>query len=383
MINSITHSWMALQHLPEDVPVGDISTAEAEEDEVSPPETGENVITNECEVSPPESGEEIVITSECEVSPPESEENVITQVCTGAGFVEGAVKRKSCETTADNLERKHREATIMVSGSARNGKSTALNNIFGLNLAVKASSKSVTQVLSVKEVTKKIPKPKEQQLKEDEAADEEVTLRIIDTPGLGAIDIKKEIIAKDMERAIKGENYTLLYCFSVSPTNNITDTDEIILKNLHKSLGKEVWNKCILLFTFSDHAVEEFEDSQEGYIQYIKGHAEAFQALLRKVTKDQSIVIKTIFEYPSIEKLKQDEKPSEIIAIPVNKKTQNSEAILPGMVRAGQDWTDIVFMELMKKSVHIPVVLYKRSSIIDLLSLGIGLSILTILKRSK
>ncbi len=285
----------------------------------------------------------------------------------------GVVKGESCDITAN---RKRCEATIMVAGRARNGKSTALNNIFGLKLTANASSKSVTQVVTVSEVTKIVQKSKKKKLKEDKAADEEITLRVIDTPGLGAIDIEKETILKDMKSVIKGDNYTLLYCFSVSTSCSITDTDEIILKNLDKSLGKEVWNKCVLLFTFSDHAVQEFEDSQEGYIQYIKGHAEAFQRLLRKVTEDQSIVIKTIFEYPSIEKLDQDEKPSEIIAIPVNKKPQNSEAILPGMVRAGRDWTDIVFMELMKKTdkdFRVPFVFYRHPSIYGCIAAGAGL----------
>ena len=89
---------MALQP---SVEVGDVSAAEAEEGEVSPPESGEEVTPDEC----------------------------------GVVDVEG----KSSETTA---KRKCRKATIIVAGRARNGKSTALNNIFGLNLTVKASSKS-------------------------------------------------------------------------------------------------------------------------------------------------------------------------------------------------------------------------------------------------
>ena len=218
-----------------------------------------------------------------------------------------------------------------------------------------------------------VPKPKEQQLKEEEAADEDITLRVIDTPGLGAVDIKKETILKDIKNATEGENYTLLYCFSVSPNTNITDTDRVILENLQQSLGKEVWNKCVLLLTFSDHAVEEFEDSREGYIEYIRGHAKEFQTLLRSITDNQSIGIKTVFEYPSLEKLEQDEKPSEIIAIPVNKKPKQSTAILPGMIRDGQQWTDIVFIEIMKKTdedFRVPFVLYRHPGIYGCIAVG-------------
>ena len=48
------------------------------------------------------------------------------------------------------------EATIMVAGKPRAGKSTALNNIFDLNLVAKASEKSVTKTITINEVKKRI-----------------------------------------------------------------------------------------------------------------------------------------------------------------------------------------------------------------------------------
>ena len=158
--------------------------------------------------------------------------------------------------------------TVMVAGRPRNGKSTALNNIFGLNLVAKISASSVTSVVQVFEVTKKIPKKQD-----DTSPQEEVTMQVIDTPGLGALDISKDEILKDMKTVSKGVNFTLLYCFSVSPNTSLTEIDKTIVANLHQALGGEVWSKCVLLFTFSDHAYLEFEDSPDEYKHHISSHA--------------------------------------------------------------------------------------------------------------
>jgi len=131
-------------------------------------------------------------------------------------------------------------ATIMAAGKVSNGKSTALNNIFGLNLAAGASASSVTSVVSITEVTKKILGGVSTPL--------EVTLQVIDTPGLGAVDIRKDKILKEMKKVTKGVSFTLVYCFSVAPNTILTETDQTIITNLHRAFGKEVWSKCVLLF---------------------------------------------------------------------------------------------------------------------------------------
>ena len=337
---------------------GYISPLEKEEAGISPPEKGEETTKStekDEDVSPPEKGEESRSSTEKDegdVSPPEKDDDDISppEMCEN-GYV--VVDNASIEAAKENVKANgnaegtstnktiKRRATIMVAGRARNGKSTALNNVFGLDLVAKASAKSVTQVVSTTEVTKKISI--------NELEEEEVTLQVIDTPGLGATDIKKEDIVKDMKKITQGVDYTLMYCFSVSPNTIILETDKAIVKNLYLSLGKDVWNKCVLLFTFSDHAYLEFEDSKEEYIEHIKSHAREFEKLLQSIRSDAPSV-KTIFDYESPEKLEQEENPSGIIAIPVNKKAKNSKSILPGMLKRGQDWTDVVFIELMKKT---------------------------------
>ena len=232
--------------------------------------------------------------------------------------------------------------TVMVAGRFKSGKSTALNNMFGLNLAARPSVSSVTTIVSVTEVIKKIPR------KVDDASPQEVAMRVIDTPGLGALDISKQEVLDEMKRVTRGVTFTLLYCHSVSLNASHPEIDKTIITNLHHAFGAEVWSKCLLLFTFSDHAYLVFKNSPDEYIRYINSHAQVFDKLLRDISGKSCV--KSIFEYESPDVLFEDENPSNIIAIPVKRKGTQSNDILPGMIESGQDWTDVVFIELLKRA---------------------------------
>ena len=243
-------------------------------------------------------------------------------------------------------------ATVMVAGRPRHGKSNALNNIFGLDLAARTSTSSVTRVVSTFEATKTITM--------SDWSSREAIMQVIDTPGLGALDIPKEEILKDMKRVTDGVNFILLYCFSVSPNNSLIEMDKTIITNLHQALGEEVWSKCVLLLTFSDHAWMEFEDCPAEYVHHINHHAQGFQKLLQD-TFGKEIYVKSIFEYES-KILSEEENPSNIIAVPGGKKITGSEYILPGIIQSREDWTDVVFVELMKRTdstQRMPFVIFK------------------------
>ena len=253
--------------------------------------------------------------------------------------------------------------TVMVAGAPRSGKSTALNNIFGLNLDAKASILSATRVINIIEVIK------------IQHTQDKVTMQVIDTPGLGALDIPKEEILKDMKRVTKGVSFTLLYCFSVSSNTALTENDKTIITNLHHALGGQMWSKCVLLFTFSDHAYLEFEDCPAEYIRHISNHAQKFQKLLQDIS-GKDCCVKSIFEYESPEILSEEEHPSNIIAIPVKKKLAQSKDILPGMTISEQDWTDVVFLELMKRTnstQHDTFILFKYDILIPLKAIAAGM----------
>ena len=219
--------------------------------------------------------------------------------------------------------------TVMIAGKDRSGKSTALNNMFGLKLAARASAASVTSALSITEVIKEVPRM-------SDTSPQEVTVQVIDTPGLGALGMSKQEILDEMKRVTKGVNFTLLYCFSVTTSNSVTEIDKSIVTNLQHVFGIEEWKKCVLLFTFSDHAYSEFEDSPAEYVHYINDHAQKFDELLRDISGNKSCV-RSIFEYGSPKALLEEENPSNIIAIPVKKKVAQSKDILLDMIESGQD----------------------------------------------
>ena len=234
-------------------------------------------------------------------------------------------------------------ATIMVAGRPRFGKSTALNNIFGLDFVTAARPTSVTQVVSDRHVTKEIHTAQ----KNGPDLIEKITLRVIDTPGLGALDIPQERIIKEMTEMVKSDNFTLLYCFNVAQNNCITEMDISIIRNLHAALGAGIWSKSVILFTFSDFALTAFDYADE-YRDYINAHAEQFEKMLKASGCSNPPNIRTIFQSPLV--TDKNENTPEIVAIPTRRTLKKSDEILPGILKENEDWTDVVFFELMKKT---------------------------------
>ena len=173
-----------------------------------------------------------------------------------------------------------------------------------------------------------------------------LTMQIINTPGLRTLDIAE--IQRDLKELIRKGNSTLLCCFSMSPYTSLSEIDVTIITSLYHAFGREVWSKCVLLFTFSDDTYLEFEDSPAEYVHHINEHAQKFNNILQDISRKKSSV-KSIFEYESPNALSEEVKPSDVIAIPVKRMVAQSKDILPGMIVPWQDWTDVVFVELMKR----------------------------------
>ena len=223
---------------------------------------------------------------------------------------------------------------IMVAGKVGNGKSTALNNVFGLNLEVKSSPTAVTQTVCSTEVIKN-----------------GVKFLIIDTPGLGSAEMNTEKIVKDMADATRGLNFVLLYCLGVRPNDILTETDVAIVRNLQRALGVKAWQKCVLLLTFSDITLNSeysFPYQVEEYKTFLEDHAKEFQNLLQKEIR-MDIRVKTIFDFPSEEDRENEESSESVIAIPVKKERNDKFNILPGISDHYQDWTNVIVIEVMKK----------------------------------
>lgn len=225
---------------------------------------------------------------------------------------------------------------IMVAGQPRKGKSTALNNLFNLELEARPSAGSVTRSVIPKMVTVGSQK-----------------LLIVDTPGLGSLDLKIDDAMKEIDKSMKGLDFTLVYCLAVSPNISINLTDEILIKNLIRFFHKKIWEKCILLLTFCDLARDHIANEKltdRYYLDYIKEHSIKFQQLLQ-ANGVSSYGVKTVFDYES----KRDREQSsfkEIVAVPVMKEKirPGMLSIMPGILSNAGNWTDIVFAELLKKT---------------------------------
>ena len=217
------------------------------------------------------------------------------------------------------------ELTVIVAGRSRCGKTTLLNNVFGLSLTAKACVESVTtRVCEVKVIKNG------------------VKVTVIDTPGLTALDISWDDYARQVN-SLKSINngFIFLYCLSVSPNTSITEVEIAAVKKLPSLYGKHIWEMFCLILTFSDHAREENE-LEEDYIACMKYHTKKFQTILKESGvkyKD----IKTIFDKQSRPRF------TGPVAIPVQRKTDRGQAILPGIF-GNDDWTEVVFTEIQQRS---------------------------------
>ena len=218
---------------------------------------------------------------------------------------------------------------VVIAGKPSSGKSTAFNNLFDLDLDAGISAMSHTS-----------------QVIRRSARKNGITINVFDTPGLEAEDIDTKTVLNQLAEEIKGLDYILLYCLSVSSCSSVNKLDNAIVTALHNALGKEVWGKCVILFTFSDHArLEKTEDGE--YIKYLQQCAEAFNLVLSKCGAEVQRVI-TVFDYPKNQR-KEAEVVEGIVAVPTCKRLNCQEDILPGIVSDEDNWTDIVFDEILKK----------------------------------
>ncbi len=230
-------------------------------------------------------------------------------------------------------EFKQRKVSVMVAGRPRQGKSTALNNIFDLNLEARLSAESVTKHVSSHEYKQN-----------------DVAVTVIDTPGLGALDVTKEEVLAEMRQLKIKNDFTLLYCFSVDPNNTLTETDAVIIRNIQSIFGKWVWNRCILVLTCCDLIREkEFPSDEQAveYIAFLRSHVERFYKVIQNCGAEVSGV-KLLFDY-SRQDFELQTKSDKLVAVPAaKKKTIN---VIPGLLFDPRNyWTDYAFMEILKKA---------------------------------
>ncbi len=223
---------------------------------------------------------------------------------------------------------------VVVVGKIGCGNSTVLNNLYGLKLTTKSSPKPITTSIS------------------EHYPGEDNALLVIDTPGLGGIARSTESIISEVEKVLKGKDFTLLYCLPVKASDTLTESDTNIIRTIDSHLGRRVWDKCVLLLTFSDVAKEEFHSADQdmnGYCSYLQRHVDAFYSqLVACGIKLPHIKMMFDYEWPMI--LSQ-ESTGQIIAVPVKKHAEEELPIIPRRnMPNDQTWVDIAMAVICNTS---------------------------------
>ncbi len=226
------------------------------------------------------------------------------------------------------------ELHVIAAGLPRNGKSTGLNNLFGLNFSTKVSATSVTtQVTSVQ--TNK----------------NGISLTVTDTPGLSAVNSCRDpAIIRDVKKIGTKNTFLLILTLPVSSNSLIAEDYRNIIANLTAIFGKKLWNWCLVLLTFSDTVREcEFpcDEDRWKYVEHLKEHCMELEKVLAKVGVQKCV--KPFFQYTCFNQFR-DESLDGIVAIPVGKVPEvPTERLFPLQPWTHKyRWTDLAFMEITK-----------------------------------
>ena len=226
------------------------------------------------------------------------------------------------------------EVHVMIAGLPRTGKSTALNNIFGLELEARSGAKSVTAVITPTTLVTK----------------DGVTLKVVDTPGLKAVDVNERVVIKEMTKLGIEKDFVLLMTLSVCLSSTISTDYVNIIKNLNAIFGTEIWDRCIILLTYSD-AARIMEFNSDTMITEYQEHLNSYCKLLQEVLTKHKIkkTIRLFSEYTSLEQF-EDKTLDGIVAMPVGKNSEvETKLILPDLTWAhDHKWNDLLLMEITK-----------------------------------
>ena len=217
-----------------------------------------------------------------------------------------------------------RPVTMVVLGKSGAGKSTLINNFLELEkdeMCETGNGASVTTTeVAIKENVKK-----------------DVTVRMIDTPGLGGIDdIRAKDVFKDLSNITNKQADVMVYCVSIHPSSCIDSTDIDIIRAITSAFSSEIWRHTILALTFAGWPDTSKSSSSE-YRSRICNYASAFQEALHKANI-RKISVKSA--------LSEEVPPQSIPAVPIE------GVALENSLNNGScsQWTNTLFREALKKA---------------------------------
>ena len=222
------------------------------------------------------------------------------------------------------------------------GKSTLIRNMLRLtdkdDILPRCGHSPSSVTTNVEVFTKVIP-----------AGKETVTVKMIDTPGLMALDVDDNSTVGELQVMTGGYFDLLLYCVSILPDSKIDEEDEHLIKKLTRVFGKSVWKNSVLVLTFTNAAKVLYPD--QCIEDIIEDYAKRFGSVLWKGTcSESSVGVVSTF---SCDPDQLQNHPSTIIALPVgyHPDEQYTDGTPGG-------WDVTVFDKVLKKFIYSsPVVL--------------------------
>ena len=228
------------------------------------------------------------------------------------------------------------DVTIVVVGRSKAGKSTLLNNVFGL--------KREEVVLSETPGTTKLDTYDETR--------NGITLHIVDTIGLAQDKKKKKQQLKNLSTYTENKADLVLFCIPVGPNTRFENNNPKLMRALQQCYGQNIWRHCLVVFTFSNHAWDrvkrkeaaEFE-ARRKYTDYITSYTACFREELIKMGVEEKITssVECIFDVD-----KAQPRPT-IVTIPAG--YDDEDPILPGIeLDENEKWIGKLFTEMLESA---------------------------------
>ena len=185
-----------------------------------------------------------------------------------------------------NPARLQDETTIVLIGKSGAGKSTLAKNVFGVN--------EVDTEISAERTTTEIKTYRKHK--------NGVPIAIIDTVGFESVNkkqIKQQL--KELSKHTGGKADLVIYCLPISPSSKFDDFNPDIMAALQDAFGKDIWNHCLVVLTFSNVAWSSINDSNpnnigaamETYKRHVNAYVEKFKQALQKL-KAEKVKVKSI-----------------------------------------------------------------------------------------
>lgn len=210
------------------------------------------------------------------------------------------------------------DALIAVVGKRRAGKTTLMSKLFDKNEIIQLSDKRVESQSNCAYNAVEVPGP--ENLSDIKSWRKEELKKLIKTTG-GKVDL-------------------FLLCIPAAPYNTFNEGTPNIMKGLQEEFGKDVWKRCIVVFTFNNmfltvnNGPGNVEKDRNMYKANLQNFTDEFRNELVHKLGVNEIRVKTIFQHTL---LSSDKKRPENTVITIPAGYHVDDPVIPNSER---NWVD-------------------------------------------